>query len=324
MEKQIAYFDSGTSNTRLYLLNLSGVVLHHSNVPVGSKDSAIAGSNQVLLSAMRKLYDAALAACRLTDSNICALYASGMITSKFGMKEVPHLLVPVGQKELQNGICHYYEDTYFHREFCLIRGVKTESADISYVNMMRGEEIEIIGALDFLPETCKEKSALILPGSHTHIALVENGKIVDLISNFTGELFHAIQSSTILAPVLNAPVAVYDPYYLKKGAENLQKFGVTRALYIAQIMQTFDYADAVCRKSYIEGVISGGVIQALAYYRRERWENCTAIAVLSSQQVFTIFKSLLSADQTIHCVEWLPIRENRPYSVEGIKKLAHL
>lgn len=46
------YMDSGTSNTRAYLLR-DGALLAEAKAPVGTKDSAIAGDNAVLVSGMK-------------------------------------------------------------------------------------------------------------------------------------------------------------------------------------------------------------------------------------------------------------------------------
>ena len=57
MKDYILYYDSGTSNTRAYLLNRDFQVKYTVKKAVGSKDSAIAGSNRVLIEGMKELYD---------------------------------------------------------------------------------------------------------------------------------------------------------------------------------------------------------------------------------------------------------------------------
>ena len=77
----ILYFDSGTSNTRAYLLDREFRICDSAKRAVGSKDSAIAGTNRVLIEGMKALYDQVLAANSLTDGDVEAIYASGMVTS---------------------------------------------------------------------------------------------------------------------------------------------------------------------------------------------------------------------------------------------------
>ena len=49
MKKYIIYFDSGTTNSRVYLLDRDYNVKFTAKRPVGSRDSAIEGSNICLL-----------------------------------------------------------------------------------------------------------------------------------------------------------------------------------------------------------------------------------------------------------------------------------
>ena len=144
MDSYLLYFDSGTSNTRAYLLDRDFQVKYVAKKAVGSKDSAIAGSNRVLVEGMKALHDQVLAENGLTEGNISAIYASGMITSPYGLKEVPHLPLPMTVKTFADSLYPFREDTCFHRDIILVPGLKTLSDDFSFVNNMRGEEIEII------------------------------------------------------------------------------------------------------------------------------------------------------------------------------------
>ena len=52
MGKYIVYFDSGTSNSRIYLLDKDFQVLYVDKKNVGSRNSSIEGSNRVLIEGM--------------------------------------------------------------------------------------------------------------------------------------------------------------------------------------------------------------------------------------------------------------------------------
>ena len=70
MSGYILYYDSGTSNTRAYLLDRDFQVQYTAKTAVGSKDSAISGSNAVLIQGMRALYDRVLSANGLKEEDI--------------------------------------------------------------------------------------------------------------------------------------------------------------------------------------------------------------------------------------------------------------
>ena len=73
----------------MYVLDHNLEVLHVNKKNVGSKDSAIAGNNRVLIQGMKELYDEAIKEMQFSKEDIASIYASGMVTSPYGLKEVP-------------------------------------------------------------------------------------------------------------------------------------------------------------------------------------------------------------------------------------------
>lgn len=322
MKDYILYYDSGTSNTRAYLLDRDFSVLDTAKTAVGSKDSAIAGSNRVLIEGLWGLYNRMLSANGLEEGDISAIYASGMITCAYGLKEVPHLVLPVTVEGLAGQLVPFLEDTLFHREIVLVPGLKTVHDDITFVNNMRGEEIEVVGALDELQRLGAPRDlAMILPGSHTHVTCLQGEQITGILSNFTGELFHAIQKETILSPVLQWDGSPPDREMVLKGYENLEKFGFNRALYICRAMDAFGKGTPAQRFSYGEGVILGGVRQSLEYYCKHFWTACRTAVLVSDEFMYQLFSILLEDSPCIDRVLWLPISAEKSYGVSGLKKI---
>jgi len=322
LEHYLLYFDSGTSNTRAYLLDRDFQVRYVAKKAVGSKDSAIAGSNRVLIEGMKALYDKVLAENGLEEADISAVYASGMVTSPYGLKEVPHLPLPLTVRDFADSLYPFREDTCFHRDIILVPGLKTLSDDFSFVNNMRGEEIEIIGALDELKARDDTRDvALIMPGSHTHVTYIQGEEIKGIISNFTGELFYAIQKDTILSPVLTSDGSPLDPDMVRQGYQNLKRFGFNRALYICHAMRLFDRGTPQQRFSYGEGVILGGVRESLEYYCGKLWPKCRTAVLVSDEFMYQFFSVLLEGSAYIDRVLWMPISETKSYAVSGLKKI---
>ena len=163
------YMDSGTSNTRAYLLR-DGALLAEAKAPVGTKDSAIAGDNAVLVGGMKKLYDGLLEAQGLTDGDVGEIWMSGMVTNGFGVHEAPHMSLPVDARTLAVQACVYKEEKFFGRELHLVRGAKTTAPDaaIDFSNLpgvgnVRGEEIEIIGLTPMYAMCGMGNSAIFSP-----------------------------------------------------------------------------------------------------------------------------------------------------------------
>lgn len=322
MSKYIVYFDSGTSNTRIYLLNKKFDVLYVNQKSVGSKDSAILGSNEILLKGLKELYDKLLFEYNIEEFDIQDVYASGMITSPYGMIEVPHIQVPITIEEFCNSVYCHFEGKYFNRNIYLIPGLKTVDSDFTFVNNMRGEEIEVVGAIHELKDKCGGDSfAMILPGSHTHVTYIEKDKIAGIISNFTGELFHALKEQTIMSPVLSAEVKELDKDMVKKGMDNLETFGINRSLYIAHAMRIFNHGSEKERFSYAEGVINGGVRKSLEYFCEHFWHECSTIAIISNEFMYNLFSIIFQDSKYIKNIIWLPISKTKSYGVLGLKKI---
>lgn len=325
MEKYVIYFDSGTSNTRAYLLDQNFEIKYVTKKAVGSKDSAIVGSNQVLIQGMKELYDHVLAINSLGVEDIQAIYASGMVTSPYGLKEIPHLVLPLKIKDFADSLYHFYEDTCFHRDFVLVPGLKTLSEDFSFVNNLRGEEIEVIGALKELKAGHDERNvAMIMPGSHTHSVYVKSDEIIGIVSNFTGELFYALKQDTILSPALTTDSKELDEEMVRRGMENAKRFGFNRAIYICHAMRIFEQGTPQQRFSYGEGVIMGGVRQSLEYYCEHFWPDCHTVALVGDEFMHRLFSIILESSEFIDKVIWMPISDQKSYGVIGLKEIVTL
>ena len=81
------YFNCGTSNTRIYLVKDMRLI-DNNYISIGIKDSALAKNNNVLLSNLKQSYDAIIKKNALNDTEINYIWASGMVTNPFGIKEV--------------------------------------------------------------------------------------------------------------------------------------------------------------------------------------------------------------------------------------------
>lgn len=316
------YFDSGTSNSRIYVLDEDCAVHYMRKKNVGSKDSAVAGSNRVLIDGLKELYVDALREMGISEDEVEEIYASGMVTSPYGLKEVPHMVLPITVEKFSDSIVRFYEGQRFQRDILLIPGLKTVHGDISFVNNMRGEEMEILGVLDEMKEKCEGKSAaLLFPGSHTHAAYIREGSIEGLLSNFTGELFHVLKKDSILSPILSADVKKLNPEWVKNGVENLQKFGFNRAIYICHAMRLFEVGSETDRFSYAEGVINGGVRQSLEYYCGHFWKGCDEVVIVGEELMYGLFRDIFEGSGFIKKVSWIPISPEKSYAVEGLKKI---
>lgn len=293
--KRIVYFDSGTTNSRAYLV-VDGKPTVNLKHKIGTVDNVLSGNKETLLKGLKVLYDELLEQCDLKDSEIDGVYMSGMATSKNGVLEVPYLETPVTVKTYAADIT-YWDAPIFNRKIGFLTGLVSKPGaptmeNIEHVSNVRGEEIEIFGIMSKYPELFVNKNtALIMPGSHNHLLYTKNCAITGISSCFGGEAYAAFANHTMLnASVDPAPDKIL-PEMVKKGYDMVMKYGVNRALYITRAMYLFDVSDQVQRNSYLEGVINAGIITALRSY--EDADKLDYVCCAGSEVYFEIFQPII-------------------------------
>ena len=121
-------------------------------------------------------------------------YLSGMIGSSIGWKEAPYASCPVDADVLNTLAIDF-------RVHDRLRVVITPGArcinTFGYPDVMRGEEIQIFGALKETGASA-EPHILCLPGTHAKWVLVKDDKILRFETSLQGELFDVIDKHTIL------------------------------------------------------------------------------------------------------------------------------
>ena len=210
--------DGGTTNTRVSFVKNGEVVGR-------IKESTGAGDGREKL--MRAVADMLNEAER-DFGKAEAIIASGMITSKNGLYELPHISAPAGIKDLHAGM---KKARIMGFDFTFIPGIKKESKSAENADMMRGEETELAG----LAEKPESDCAYILPGSHSKCILTdESGRICDFSTYLTGEMISALIGGTILKE--SVCYSDTDTEYLAYGFDMCEKLGINEALFKTRIL----------------------------------------------------------------------------------------
>lgn len=126
--------------------------------------------------------------------------ASGMVGSAQGWKEAPYVRCPANIHTLAE--CSIPVATGLGPELLIAPGVLYDEPG-ELPDVMRGEEIQIAGALLMNPQWAA-RSCMLLPGTHSKWAYIENGKIVRFTTYLTGELFAVLCKHSILGRLMPA------------------------------------------------------------------------------------------------------------------------
>lgn len=179
------------------------------------------------------------------------VYISGMAGSRGGWRETPYANCPVGMSDLADKVLPLPES--FSGYF--IGGVRTEAID-GTTDVMRGEEIQIFGALQQLG---KDDAVFCLPGTHSKWARTRNGQITDFSTYMTGDLFQAL-ASTILAC---APVPQIDPQVFTAGLDAVEQTsgGILHQLFTVRTRVLDGVLDTDQVPAFVSGLLIGHELQ---------------------------------------------------------------
>jgi len=177
-----AIIDWGTSSLRATLISADGRVLDKCESRNGGIQFVKGGAFEAALMAAIGAW--------FEEHGPFPVTACGMITSRSGWVEVPYVDAPAGlaelaagakQVELQNGAAMTF-----------LPGLRDPAAK-PFPDVMRGEETQIVGY------GLAEDRTLVLPGTHSKWARIENGRIAAFQTYATGEIFALLTRHSFIA-----------------------------------------------------------------------------------------------------------------------------
>lgn len=118
----------------------------------------------------------------------------GMAGSNIGLQNVPYHPCPVDPQQLAASLAPLEEaDLNAH----IIPGLSTRTAG-GELEVMRGEETQIVGWLAQASEEERQSSWLCLPGTHAKWVNIEKGEVQQFSTAITGELYALLNKHSVL------------------------------------------------------------------------------------------------------------------------------
>lgn len=235
--------DSGTTNTRICLVE-NDKILQTLSFPVGATKSV--DNKTLLASTIKDGICTLLQNHNLQERDISCIICCGMITSEFGLVNLPHIPLPAGIEELRQTMHRCNIPEISDIPFLFIRGVKTDFETLEKADVMRGEETEIMGIF-------AGPGLYILPGSHNKLITVgENCRITDFRTTLTGEMLQAIASGTILKDAVTLDDYQIDEKRLLEGYHYARSHGISEALFKVRVFKNhFQKTEAAVYSFYL-------------------------------------------------------------------------
>lgn len=238
--------DWGTTRLRLYLCAADGAVLARAHAAGAATPDHAAR------------FAAAVADWDAAHGKLPAVLG-GMVGSTIGWREVPYLPCPARPEAIAGAALRFVHDG---RAIAIAPGLSCQGP-AGAPDVMRGEEVQILGALKLHPELARGRHVICLPGTHTKWAVVEEGSVITFQTALSGELFQLLASHSVLARDGGTPDTASAAFALgadfaRGGADLLHMLFSTRARVVTGTMAKADAA------SYLSGLIVGADVAGAA------------------------------------------------------------
>ena len=191
-----------------------------------------------------------------------------MAGSTIGWRNVPYLACPTRPDAIASSMLRFEAG---ERTIAIAPGLSCRNRLIA-PDVMRGEETQILGALQLEPKLACGNHLLCMPGTHTKWVVLTDGVIEHFLTGVTGELFDVLHRHSVLvrAPEIGeamggaAFVEALEQTKLHPDAELIHLLFGTRS---RQLMGELKNKDAA---AYLSGLVIGqDVAGAIRLFRQE-------------------------------------------------------
>jgi len=263
-----AIIDSGTTNTRIFISDDSNKIVVSGSKKIGVRDTSITGTRDKLKNSVSSLFYDILEKNEIDEKQVKFAIAFGMITSEIGLIEIPHIIAPVGVKELSDGIVEVHSNDVLpiSRPVYFIPGIRNNNSkddwihNLRFIDFMRGEEVQLIGVIDLKKVT--QPCNIVSLSSHTKISHIDsNQRVINSMTTLSGQLYEAITTSTNIGKSVqileNERENKYKQQEVIEAARMcVEKAGLGRALLMPRLMETLLDTNAQERIWFLNAAIA--------------------------------------------------------------------
>ena len=264
--------DWGSSNRRAYLLGDDGTLLREYSdeggiLHVGDFEASL-----------RSLLDT-------LELERADVVMTGMVGSRNGWREAPYLTVDHPISQLRDALIEL--DTALPGVRCRIapgyRFVDPHGAP----DVMRGEEAQVLGAL----ELSAAGGWFLLPGTHSKWVQVELGRVRDLVTFMTGELYAVMSEHGTLSKVIRGHEAV--PEAFEAGLEAARHGTFTHLAFTCRARVVTDMMPPGHTASFLSGLLIGTELHDIL--QRPGIAGAGPVQVIGSATLASRYRAALKA-----------------------------
>jgi 2-dehydro-3-deoxygalactonokinase len=178
---------------------------------------------------------------------------TGMVGSRQGWREAAYVPCPADVAGIAATLTRF--TTAKGRAVAIIPGLR-----VGDVNVMRGEETQIIGLMD---AEAGFSGTVIMPGTHSKWARVEGGTTIDFASFMSGELFALLAKHSLLRHSVSDADAMGDvsgSADFRAGVEYARAVPFAATLFTVRVRQLLTGTTPEANLAYLSGLVIGGEI----------------------------------------------------------------
>lgn len=287
--------DWGTSHLRAYLCQLPDEPVAADNaVPAPVIQLAMVTGPGVckISSDFASTLQQALA-CWQAEYGALPVLMAGQIGSSIGWHETAYLPCPVQPSEIATG---GYQFISLAMPIRILPGLCCRLPNQQF-DVMRGEELQILGFLQLQPQFGQGQHLLCLPGTHTKWVLLRDGVIEYFKTAMTGELFDLLSHHSVLIQQPCAGDIVDWPAFdlgceftLFADAGNL-----VHGLFSVRTRQLFAGQTHSQACAYLSGMLIGSDVRAALHATDWQLNAQSSVVVIGGYPLLDCFSRVLQA-----------------------------
>lgn len=150
---------------------------------------------------------------------------SGMAGSTIGWREAPYLRCPVDISQIAEGRLAFEARGL---EISIVAGLQTVNP-LGAADVMRGEELQLLGWLQDDGTDSEQARLIALPGTHNKWALLSKDRIETFVTALTGELFALLKNHSVL--ITDRNTSEFDEEVFLQGVAAIERLGDAHLLH---------------------------------------------------------------------------------------------
>ncbi|WP_034299874.1 2-dehydro-3-deoxygalactonokinase [Herbaspirillum sp. RV1423] len=283
--------DWGTTSLRAYRLGEDGAVLDKRSLPWGIMHlPAVDGGSRD--AGFAKAFDAACGDWLRTtpDAPATPSIAAGMVGSAQGWREAHYVEIPLAVGDVGKQLTRV--DLGAGRILHIVPGLLQRSV---LPNVIRGEETQIVGALESYQGD--DEILIGLPGTHSKWVRVQERRVTHFDTFMTGEVFAALSQHTILGRTMEHSEQTDHAAFergLRVARSDEGRAGVLSNIFSSRTLGLVGELGAASQPDYLSGLLIGHEIAALQSTRQAA--GCTAsprIILIGDDQLCARYQTAL-------------------------------